>query len=355
MNHLSLNRLHLNGQKLTGLALIEFCRSSDREDLNLLGVFLEQWLDDSPTLQLQTSGSTGTPAIIEVNKSQMIQSAAMTAEYFSFQAGDVALLCLPVSYVAGKMMVVRAMYSGLHLICIPPSANPLDDLPENIHIDFAPLIPLQLENVNDPSRIRNILLGGSPVPPQSEKRIQHFTSSVYHGYGMTETLSHVAIRRVNGEGASDEYHALKGNWFETDERNCLVVHASFLNQPVVTNDVAELISPTRFRWLGRFDHVINSGGIKIFPEIIESKISGLIQTSYFIAGVPDERFGEKVFLFIESDQVSPESLEIMHGQLVQCLDKYETPKQIIHLPYFERTTSGKIRRAETVTKYLDEL
>ncbi len=353
MNHLEYNTLILNGNELTGNAIADFCFESDREDLNQLGAFIKDWLDESPKIEVQTSGSTGTPAIIEINKSQMLQSAGMTAEFFQFKKGETALLCLPTTYIAGKMMVVRALYSHLNLFCIPPSANPLTEIPEDQQVDFAPLIPLQLDRVPEKIHIKNILLGGSPVSPQLERRLSGMPFSIFHGYGMTETLSHVALRRVNGEGSSKIYQALKGIHFETDDRDCLVIHAPFLKETVVTNDAVELLTPESFTWKGRIDFVINSGGVKLFPEIIESKISSFIGLPFFIAGLPDERFGEKVSLFIEGDQWDQPMMDSLDRYFVQQLERFEHPKEIIFLNSFEHTTSGKIKRPATIAKYLN--
>ncbi len=352
MNHSSINMLTINGTRLRGEAIVSYCTESRRDDLQQLGLFVKEWLKETPFIELKTSGSTGQPKDILVAKSQMLASAAMTAAYFGFEKGHTALLCLPVQYVAGKMMVVRAMLSGLNLLCIPPSGNPLASLDTDAVIDFAPLLPMQLDGVDSAPQVRRILLGGAPVGPLLENKIQFFSSEIYHGYGMTETLSHVALRRVNGQHRSEVYEALNGIDFETDDRDCLVINAPFLSDPVFTNDVVALHSATSFTWRGRADFVVNSGGVKLYPEEIERKITEFIPFRFFIAGMPDERFGEKLCLFMEGEQMDVEAIEYFREILRNHLDKYEVPREIIFVPQFYLTSSGKINRRAIIQRFL---
>ena len=352
MNYQAINTLTINGVKLHGNAIADFCRESTREDLQQLGLFVKEWLSNNDFIELKTSGSTGDPKIMLVEKNQMLASAALTAGYFEFQKGQHALLCLPVQYIAGKMMVVRSMLSGLNLICLPPSGNPLSALPAGAVIDFAPLLPMQLEAATSTENIKTILLGGAPAAPQLEKRIQSCPSKIFHGYGMTETLSHVALRRVNGPLHSDVYEALQGIEFEKDERGCLVIHVPFLRTSVITNDVVELLSTTTFTWKGRIDFVVNSGGIKLFPEEIERKIATQISYPFFIAGIPDERFGEQLCLFIESGDLDEKQINFLKTTLQCHLDKYEMPRHIFTTEKFIKTNSGKINRLATMNEFL---
>lgn len=348
MNYADYKTLFINGQRLEGSEIITYCQESHHANLKYLGEFVREWLNDETVIELNTSGSTGTPKTIRVRKSQMLQSAAMTATFFGFAAGQTALLCLPISYIAGKMMVVRALYSGLNLYCIEPGSAPLSGLPEGVVIDFAPLTPMQLVGIENTPSVRKILLGGSPVPLAVEEKLQLFGSEVYQGYGMTETLSHVAIRRVNGPGRSDIYTALPGIVLETDDRNCLVIQAPFLSEKVYTNDVAELIGNQRFIWKGRADHVINSGGIKLFPEEIEKKIFPLIIGQYFIAGLPDNRLGEKLVLFVDGEAYGKDETELLSDEISKVVHKYEKPREIIFVRNFITTASGKINRQATI-------
>ena len=340
-------KLTINHQTLEGTDLIKFCLSQKEEYLQSIGHFLEQWMNDDQMITVQTSGSTGQPKSMKVEKKHMLMSAANTANYFNFQKHQTALLSLPVSYIAGKMMVVRALYSGLHLICIPPSSEPLKSIDKGFVIDFAPFTPMQMHEVETSYNIKTILLGGAAVDNDLEKKCQKLNAAIYHGYGMTETLSHIALRRVNGNQASKAYQALNGIHFSMDERSCLIIHASFLNQVIVTNDVVELLDEKNFIWKGRVDFVINSGGIKLFPEEIEKKMSALIQSNFFIGSLPDTKLGEKLCLFIEAEPLDNDSINKMKEEMVNILEKYEMPKNIYFLPSFSYTSSGKIKRKES--------
>ncbi len=348
MNHTTVNTLTINGQRLHGDAIVNYCVNSEQNYIQQLGLFVKEWLKDDRLIELKTSGSTGEPKSILVEKTQMLSSAAMTAGYFGFQKGQTALLCLPVHYIAGKMMVIRAMLSGLNLLCVPPSGDPLSTLPPDTVIDFAPLLPMQLNAAATTSSIKKILLGGAPVDPLLEQQLQLFPSEIFHGYGMTETLSHVALRHVNGPQHSDVYEALNGIDFETDERDCLVINASFLNVPVYTNDVVDLYSSTSFSWKGRADFVVNSGGVKLYPEEIERRVAEYIPFRFFFAGVPDERFGEKLCLVMEGTPLAVEEMNYLRDILRNHLDKYESPREFIFVPEFRMTTSGKINRLATM-------
>lgn len=354
MNHTTVNTLTINGQRLHGDAIVNYCVNSERDDIQQVGLFVKEWLKDDRLIELKTSGSTGEPKSILVEKTQMLSSAAMTAGYFGFQKGQTALLCLPVHYIAGKMMVVRAMLSDLNLLCVPPSGTPLDSLNPETIIDFAPLLPMQLNGAASSHAIRKILLGGAPVEPLLERQLQSFAAEIFHGYGMTETLSHVALRHVNGPQRSDVYEGLHGIEFETDERDCLIINAPFLNEPVFTNDVVELQSPTHFTWKGRADFVVNSGGVKLFPEEIERKIAEYIPYRFFVAGLPDERFGEKLCLFLEGTPMTEEETGYMKEVLRNHLDKFEFPRDLIFMPQFFITASGKVNRLATVQYFLRE-
>lgn len=354
MNYADYHTLTINGQTLSGSEIIRFCEDSREIHLQQLGIFVSEWLHPASVLEINTSGSTGTPKTIFVEKNKFLQSAAMTARYFHFQTGDTALLCLPVSYIAGKMMVVRSFFSGLNLVCIPPSGKPMEELPEGISIDFAPLTPMQLSGETSAPGIKKILLGGGPVDPVLEGRLQPFASQIYHGYGMTETLSHIAVRRVNGADRSDIYEALEGVSFDTDENDCLIISVPFLDEDVYTTDVVELISDTSFIWRGRADFVINSGGLKFYPEELEKAIH-FISQRFFFAGMPDERFGEKICLFVEGIPLDKQEVIDLRQNLEKVIDKYALPKEIYFVPSFKQTSSGKVNRLATVQMISENL
>lgn len=348
MNYSDYDTLTIDGLTLKGTALTGFCQRSTHENIRQMGNFLREWLNKSNYVEVKTSGSTGTPKTISVAKAQMLQSAALTAQFFQFSASQSALLCLPIQYIAGKMMVVRALYSRLHLICIDPDSAPFSHLGDDVIIDFAPLIPMQLKDVQDTKSVKKILLGGSAISPAMENSLQFLKADIYHGYGMTETLSHVALRRVNGPGRSEIYKSLPGIYFDVDQRSCLTLDVPFLDEPVETNDVVELINEHEFIWRGRFDNVVNSGGIKFFPEEIEKKIYSIIPERFFIAGFPDERFGEKLCLLIEGEKFPGDRFDQLVNKLEESLEKYERPKEIFFVKNFRLTSSGKIMRKATL-------
>jgi O-succinylbenzoic acid--CoA ligase len=338
----------LNGKKLTGKDILDFCRNGQDEDLLPVADFMEEWLDPSPDIILKTSGSTGTPKTIIVGKDQLLASAAMTADYFDFKEKQKILLCLSVNYIAGIMMIVRALYSGLDLICVNPSSNPLEALSPGMEIDFASMIPMQLQQVKEMpalTQIRTLLLGGGPVDATLEKSIQDLPTQIYHGYGMTETFSHIALRKVNGADASPVFKALKGIELTQDNRACLVINAPLLlKESLTTNDVVELLSPNEFIWKGRFDHVINSGGIKIFPEELEKKLQPFLNRRFYFQGVPDEKLGQKLVMMIEGEGMEENELNALQAEMKIRFNKYEMPKEIQFLRKFVETESGKVIR-----------
>lgn len=348
MRHQDFRTLQINGQELQGSELVDYTLNSSSDQLKYLGQFMQEWLNENEYISVQSSGSTGSPKKIKVLKTQMLASAQATAGFFNFKEGQTALLALPMHYIAGKMMVVRALYSGLNLILLEPSTHPFEQLNPKQKIDFAPFTPMQLDGVKDTLSIRTILLGGGPVSKSQEAALQNVSAEIYHGYGMTETLSHIALRKVNGPDADQIYRALPQVFFEQDKRDCLVATVPFLKEKVITNDVIQLIDRQSFIWQSRFDHVINSGGIKLFPEKIESQISHFIETAFFVFGMADEVLGQRLCLFIEGEHPSPAHLKILQSQIQQVLKGAEKPKHIYFILSFSRTASGKIQRAQTV-------
>ncbi len=301
--------------------------------------FISEWFSLGDTMTLQTSGSTGKPKSISVQKELMQNSTELTGKTFGLKAGESTLLCMPMKFVAGKMMVVRALELGLDLKVVEPSSTPLDGMNESI--DFAAMVPLQLENSLDHlNKVKTLIVGGGQVNPTLIKSLESISTQVFESYGMTETLTHVAIKPLNGPQKSDLFHALDGIHFETDDRGCLAIHAPMLNpNPIVTNDLVECVNEKFFRWLGRIDNVINSGGIKIIPEVVEAKLTASIpDRRFFIAGIPDESMGEKVVLVVEGDET-----EIK----LDSLDKFEQPKEIYYVSEFSETPSGKIHREQS--------
>ena len=317
---------------------------------NAIYHFLQNWFDDSDFILAHTSGSTGKPKSIQLLKQSMLNSARMTNQFFGLDAASVALLCLPASYIAGKMMLVRAMVSGFNLINVAPSANPFEKLP--ISIDFAAITPYQLFHSAESLRkasVHKIIVGGSPVTSKLEQLSENIPSELYETYGMTETCSHIALRQFNGKGKSDCFIVLEGITIRQDERGCLTIKAPhLLNEEIQTNDVVELIGRDSFRWLGRADSAINSGGIKIHPEQVEKKLEGIIPFGYFISSVPDEVLENKVVLVIESDVYTLQQEGVLKSQLENLLDKYELPKQIFYILRFIYSSGNKVLRKATL-------
>jgi len=344
----------LNGVFLKKEEIEFFCRKQNNDFFLQVASFMNEWLNHDPYISLKTSGSTGVPKTILIEKNKMISSAARTAEYFDFKEGQKALLCLPINYIAGKMMIVRALFSGLDLICISPSQNPLETLNQDMIIDFSAMIPLQLQKaINTPSlsQIKKILLGGGTVSHELEKQTQQINTEIFHGYGMTETLSHIALRRVNGANASPSYRALRGIKLGTDARNCLTITAPDLSdETLVTNDLVSFTGVNEFIWKGRYDNVINSGGIKLIPEEIEGKLQPLFTNRFYLTGIKDAQWGEKLILIIEGDPFDEHAIISLRSKMVALLDKYEIPKEIHFVNTFTEAGNGKISRVETTTK-----
>ena len=315
--------------------------STDRSKIwNDVNQFIADWYSSSNEMVLQTSGSTGAQKSISVKKEWMQNSAQLTGKTFELKKGDSALLCMPMKYIAGKMMVVRALELGLDLKVVEPCSNPLKNIDEPI--DFAAMVPLQLENsLNHLKKVKTLIVGGSQVNSQLVEKLQFISTEVFETYGMTETLTHVATKPLNGPDKLDVFQALDSVHFDKDDRGCLVIHAPMVNpNPIVSNDLVELRNKTSFCWLGRFDNVINSGGIKIIPEVVEAKLSSLVRIRrYFIAGIPDELLGEKAVLVVEGDEIEI-SLDV--------LEKYERPKEIYFISKFVEIESGKVIRKETL-------
>lgn len=310
-----------------------------------LDSFLLEWHSDSPFIRQRTSGSTGAPKVIELPKTKMISSARMTLHFFGLHPDSTFLICLNPDYIAGKMMLVRSLTNHAKTLLTPPE-SPLD-FPDEFQIDFAAMVPLQVEKClkNSPEKlkkIRTIIIGGAPVSTALEKEIAAAGITAYATFGMTETTSHIAVRKLGDPNTS--YEAIGQTRFSAGTDEQLIISSPELEIDYLeTNDVVELINSTHFIWKGRKDFVINSGGIKLFPEEIEKKIetAGLTKR-FFISGIPDEKLGEKAILIIESE--SPIDTT---PYLVQ-LTKYEKPKALLFTPHFRMTDSGKINRPATL-------
>ncbi|MEZ2414113.1 AMP-binding protein [Muriicola sp. E247] len=322
-------------------------KEGDKEE-RLIGDFLMDWVSPHDSLTLRTSGSTGKAKSIRVTKQAMINSALRSADYFGLKAGQTALLCLSASHIAAKMMLVRAMVIGLSLDTVDPSSSPLNGL--NRRYDLCSMVPLQLEkSIKHLSSIDTLLVGGAPLSSELRLKLQKSPSRIFETYGMTETCSHIAVRPVNGkeEGQSDQmaipFETLPGLTVSTDNRNCLVINAPDLGvESLVTNDLVKLISEKEFNWLGRWDNIINSGGVKLIPEVIEAKLKPHLENKFVVLGKPDKALGEKLILAIEGEGNPAQILK--HISDVNTLDKFEIPKEIHFISRFKISESGKLDR-----------
>lgn len=316
--------------------------------------FLMKWWDKKETITAYTSGSTGIPKRIELNKDYALKSARATLDKIGLKKGNTAMLSMPAHYIAGRMMLVRAIEGELNLIPVRPASIP--DIP-NEEIDLAAFTPHQFQSIiqstdnNHYRNIKNILLGGSPVQIEMGEQLTDFPGRIFETFGMTETYSHVAIRQIHPV-RDPFFSAMESVTFSTKDDK-LVIHAPHIGiDALETNDIVKLDGNSRFQWLGRADNIINSGGIKIHPELIENKLAEIIKAPFFITGKSDKKYGEKVVLIVERD---PDTMSEKQLQklIKDVLDKYEKPKAIIWVDNMIMTPTGKINRAKTKMRYMD--
>lgn len=309
--------------------------------------FLKEWLSGTETVKVQTSGSTGTPKVFDIEKKKMIASAEMTCDFLGLKEGDTALLCLPIEYISGKMMIVRSMVRKFKLRVTVPAIKPLQEI--DIQIDFCAMTPLQVENSLDKLYlIKNLIIGGAAVSENLKEKIfdeigAENSQRIFETYGMSETLSHIALKQIYP--VSDAFFtAFENVDISTDERGCLKIFAPYLDAEILqTNDLVEIKNGNQFRFLGRIDHVINSGGAKIFPEQLEALVKKEIPNEVVFLGVEDESLGQKLILVIEGQ----ESQEIIDKiQEIKFEKKFHKPKEIIFVEKIPRTPNGKINRTE---------
>jgi O-succinylbenzoic acid--CoA ligase len=318
--------------------------------------FIRAWLTGVDEFTLTTSGSTGAPKNILLTRQQMTMSALLTSQALGLHASQTALICLNPEYIAGKMMIVRSLITGLSIIAVNPASNPLSHVAK--FIDFVAMVPLQVHDllhIGDHevfNRLGTVIIGGGVIDAHDVGMLKHLSSKFYATYGMTETISHVALRQLNGQGASDHYHALPGILFSLDSRGCLVIHWPALGDPIVTNDLVHLEGNVRFIWLGRWDNVINTGGRKIIPEKLEATIAGSlfsagIHARFFVSGIPDARLGSKLVMVIEGNSIDQND-NPLREILKLSLQSFEVPKTFLTCRRFKETQTGKINRIETL-------
>jgi len=334
------NGLHYNFKNLQNLAL-DLVKTKASYNCDI-GSFLKQWLDQSKTITLNTSGSTGVPKTITMQKQAMVNSAIATGVYFNLKPKQRALLCLPAHYIAGKMMLVRAIVLGLELDSIEPKSNLEIDI--NKQYQFTAMVPMQLEkNINKLNNIKTLIVGGAKVSSVLQSNLQTLKTAIFETYGMTETVSHIAVKHLNNPDNNLNFKVLPNINISQDNRNCLVVEApNICDEKIITNDIVKVHSKNEFEWFGRFDNIINSGGIKIFPEQVENSLFSKITNRFFIASEEDETLGERVILIIEGKKTKVDTA------LFSDLKSYSKPKAIYFIDEFVVTDSGKIKRTETL-------
>ena len=312
--------------------------------------FLSEWNNDSLFVHVQTSGSTGAPKPMLAEKRRMLASARITNDFLGLREGDVALLCMSLDYIAGKMMVVRSIERGLKLLTVEPSGHPLNHsqlATDDCQIDFAAMVPLQVYNtLQVPEerkrllQIRHLIIGGGAIDEALGAELKNFPNAVWSTYGMTETLSHIALRRLSGPEASDWYIPFPSVKVSLSEDGCLVIDApEVCPERLVTNDIAE-ISPQGFRILGRKDNVICSGGIKIQIEEVESRLRPFLRVPYLISKRPDPKFGEVSVLLTEG------SIDEARQICERILPKYYLPRHYLHVDRIPLTETGKPARQQ---------
>ena len=336
--------------------------------------FLEEWNSNCPYVEVKTSGSTGEPKVMRVEKQRMLASARITCDFLGLKPGDTALLCMSLDYIAGKMMVVRAMERGLRLVTVEPSGHPLGRT--NVVPVFAAMVPMQVYNsLQVPGErerlkmIKHLIIGGGAIDEALAKELKTFPNHVWSTYGMTETLSHIALRRLSGPEATEWYTPFPSVKVNLNDEGCLVIDAPEVCQErLVTNDIAELatqrgqspmcsassahegqspcVANVPFKILGRKDNVICSGGIKIQAEEVERMLKAHLHVPYLISKRPDEKFGEVVVLLTEGDTEAARM--VCEG----VLDKYQRPKVYVHVDEIPLTETGKParRQAELLVK-----
>ena len=324
--------------------LLEVKASTRQKVIN----FVKEWNSTDEWITVNTSGSTGKPKAIKLLKQQMVASANATIQFFNLQPNQTILLTLSPDYIAGKMMMVRALINQMKIVVAPIQSNPLLlDIEQSI--DFSAFVPMQVQTILGHPKsklnyehIKTVIIGGGAINKVLEKQIQSLTNQNYATFGMTETISHIALRNINAK--EECFTALPNVTFSTHRHNCLTINApKICNHPLLTHDCVDLLNDKQFKWKGRQDFAINSGGIKLHPEEIEQKIAPYIKESrFYLIGEQDNLLGEKLILKIEGNQFN---LEALKQKLKSVLTKFEQPKRIDLISNFQETKTGKIIRS----------
>ena len=343
-NQFELNGFHYDKKSLTEVSY-SFVKEGDPFE-QILGTFLYDWLNPKATILLETSGTTGVSKKIEFDKQAMVNSAIATGDYFGLTVRHKALHCLPANYIAGKMMLIRAMVLGFSLDLIRPTVHPLEETEKTY--DFVAMTPMQASHsLPHLERVKTLIVGGGQVPEHLQNKLKQIKGlRVFETYGMTETLSHIAVRTMDDPYA--QFHVLPNVNIHQDDRGCLVIDAPYLFvKNLKTNDKVEILDKKTFRLLGRIDNMINSGGIKIHAEQIERVLARVLYAPFFVGSIPHDSLGEQLTLVV---QAKKQEMEKVRSIVKECQDfgKYEKPKILLGYSSFVTTESGKIKRKETL-------
>lgn len=321
---------------------------------------VNSWESGQAVFSFSTSGSTGIPKTIELTRRQIEASAMATLNFLNIKQGS-ALLCLDPSYIAGFMMIIRAIIGKLNLMAVTPSSNPLNELPIKNGLTLLAIVPLQLKTIlknsvskNLLKKIDHVLIGGAALSDDLEKKLEIFPNAIYQTFGMTETASHFALRRISGSETYDSYQVLPGVRIEQDDRGCMTIEGDITGgKKIITNDLIDCVSPGLFKWIGRLDHVINSGGRKIVVEMLENVIrsnlnSKDIHTPFFIYGSPDPLLGERIVMILQCHEEN--HVKEIRNVLEPKLQKYDMPREWRIIDSFILTDTGKLDRKESHRK-----
>ncbi len=306
--------------------------------------FLEEWYNPADFIEVNTSGSTGEPKTIRLKKEFVAESALRTIRFFNLKEGDKVLHCLPSRYIAGKLMVVRALLGKLDLYVVDPAGN--FEVLKTMPFKFAAMVVNQVQKCLEFDRwnLDFLLIGGSAIPAPLEEKLQQVTATCYSSYAMTETATHIALRKLNGEAKDNCYHCLDNIEVSLSDNGCLQVFMPGLEQAFLqTTDLAELTDKKTFKILGRVDHVIISGGIKYSPELLEKKLEPFINQPFFITSLPHDTLGQQLVLVVEGTENIVLKNELKKV-CIQQLSQYEQPRRILFTRELPHTPNGKLNR-----------
>lgn len=330
----------------------------------------EKWFSEAENFTIHTSGSTGKPKEIILTRSQIKASISQTQKAFNLVEGDTAFCCLNIEYIAGMLMLFRAFEIGMDVLVVEPSSNPFESLGNQQYLlqsskgnNFFAFVPLQIENIleKNPESLltaKAIIVGGASVNETTLEKIQQISKPIYATYGMTETVTHIAIKQLNGVEKTDYFEILEGIEIKTDSRNCIQIKGQTTNNEwITTNDVVELINEKQFKLIGRADNIINSGGVKIQLEKVENVVEKilhekLINQRFFCFGILDEKLGQKLVLIIEGETQSESNNTEIITALSQKLPKFEVPKEIFWIERFIETPTNKIDKNRIINEFI---